>query len=202
MKKIIFLCVAILFANTVFAQFILNRDGFFDSKNRQNRYIVHEIPGKTQQELYDACDANFLAMRHTSDLFFDGIPCETITVSQYLPMQVFYGRMFGLDYFMDLDFAVTFRFKDGKVRVDTPFIKGLFIRGENTLPNGFTEETRSYYYLTYDEYIRSPYGGTVIYNRKGRLKEPKVRASLEEVINGYIFSVLSNISAQTNPDEW
>ena len=196
-------CIAaLLFTPLLSAQFVLTEQGFTDSGNNRNYYLVQEFPGKTQRELYQACIAQLTAMRHTSDLFFDGLPMETVTVSQYIPEAVFYARMFGMDSFMDVDFTITFRFKDGKIRTDSPIIKELFARGMKTLDNGAKEETRSHYWISYRDYLRSPWGGTPIYNRKGRLKEPRIRQSLEDVMNAYIIGMMGSIYDQLYPDEW
>lgn len=203
MKKWGFLLLALLLANTTFAQFILTKDGFVHNRYPDNYYFIECFGGLTQQELFDACMA--ILQKKYPDASIKTNGNETIDITQHFPDQIFYYRMIDHNNMLDIVLNLTFHFKDGRIRIDSPGINELYIRSNKKARDGSViGDKKTYCFLSYDDYKRakSKYSGFFIYNESGKVKEPKMKASLEEFVNDNIYDILDELYDQFHLKDW
>ena len=204
MKKWGFLAAIMLLCQSLAAQFELTPQGFVDSRNGQNRYVVYEFSGRTQQELFDICRINIETARQTAtELFYSSESPDSITITQYVPNVIWNARQLGQDYLMDINFSVTFRFREGRIRADSPVILAMIYR-RPVEKNGMRVDERDYYWLTQQDYKNANLGGKYIYDRNGVIKSAgtKVKESLEDFMNRYISDMIRHAPEQAKPEDW
>lgn len=117
MKLIVTGIFMLLFASSAFSQyFTLAPTGFVSKENLD--YAVVEVPGAKQQELYDN------VLKSINSLFSnpkDGltlIPGQAITLAGYKNRGLKTSG-FSKAYY-DVDYTLSFLFKDGKIRINSP----------------------------------------------------------------------------------
>ena len=189
MKKLGWLLAALLFANTLSAQFVIDKDKVFDLRTRKD-YIVREYPGKTAEQLYNACIETLHTMDPDNPPRYETVENETITINQYSPNQIYSFSFFGRQQSMDIRMLATVRFTNGQVRIDSPSVNSLFYQG------GTEDKVKfHFYYFNYEDYLNSSEDATPIYNRRGELKHPRIKQSVEEYLNAYTTRIFNGIQA-------
>ena len=118
MKKILFTLALLLMSLQGFAKgyiFTLQKDYTFKTSDDKS-YYVEEKPGKTAQELYKETLVAISGMFNSPKDVVSQVDGETITALCVIPD--IYKNVMG--FHMDVKMKFSFRFKDGKIRVDAP----------------------------------------------------------------------------------
>lgn len=126
MKKICLL-LFLFIPSMLFAQFKLTIDGFVDEKDTSKNYIVYEFEDKSQESLYNSV-LMFInkTYRSPKDVINEVKP-EMVTISGFQeacisvtkPKKVL-GNTYSAGGGFDLSYNMSFRFKEGKIRIDAP----------------------------------------------------------------------------------
>ena len=177
------LCLVALITGTTFAQsFSLTENGFINSKDKNN-YIVINTSG-SQEELYKKAKNYFLTVYLSpKDVISESKP-DVITINGIEPDAICKKSMGMILLSFDMNYTITVRFKDGKIRIDSPsFILNdydgekpvkLILKGKS---NGGLGDTTI----------------NCIYNRKGKLKAEYAKEQLEVYFNRYVNSLKKGI---------
>ncbi|HXH99229.1 MAG TPA: DUF4468 domain-containing protein [Sphingobacteriaceae bacterium] len=173
LTAILFFCLPIFCQ----AQFSLTSSGFVSASDASQTYVVFDAPGTNQQELYKKALIYLSGLYTSPKDAISPIDGEAITVNGFakdaVKMKVLY-----LNPSWDINYTLSFQFKDGKMRVMQPSFNqirtrtGDIYRTASILPNAGQNNKE-------------------IYNRKGELKDPAAKAALETFINNFI-----NVSIQ------
>ena len=194
MKKFILgLCLLALSTGSAIAQsFTLTSNGFVDEKNTDKSFVVVEVAG-TQAELYNKTKA-YLTSIYTSpkDVLSEAAP-DLITVNgiQKDAVQKKAMGMAAVSY--DMNYTLTIRFKDGKIRVDAPSF---------TLADYTTNASKPIKMVLCGK-SNGGFGSEVInaiYNKKGELKAKYAKEALEAFFNGYVAKLAKGINNTEKED--
>jgi hypothetical protein len=170
-----------------YSQFKLTPLGFVSDVDSTKNYVVTEAPGSTQAQLYKSALLYLSSLYVSPKEVLSTIENESITVNaiatKAIKMKVLY-----LNPSWDVNYTVTFQFKDGKLRILQPSI------------NRITTQTGDVYRTA------SVIGGSgsnhkEIYNKKGELKQKDGKQNLELMINAYVSAASKGILAAKN-DNW
>ncbi len=128
MRKLFILLCILLFNVSLQAQqlvnFKLQVDGTFKSEDNKD-FIVIPVEGKSAQELYNMVKINVTSQFNSAKDVLSTVENEMISVNgisqNCISMNAF--AVFSIQYVM------SFRFKEGKIRVDAPVLSRLFTSG-------------------------------------------------------------------------
>lgn len=165
-------------------KFVLTPDGVVNSGEPEKDYIVMEFDGLSQTELYQKTEL------FTTDLMFD--PKEAISFVEYEVIKIsgFQENAIRRNKYhaFDLRYTLTFKFKDGKIRIDTPTMEmTAFNQHEQTLHVQHKADLAGF--------------NIGIYNPEGTLKSKMAKLDLETFFN----TIVDNLAAQIvgkEDDEW
>ncbi|HBW79742.1 MAG TPA: hypothetical protein DEF78_05005 [Sphingobacterium sp.] len=105
----------LLFTNLAFSQyFTLAPTGFVSKENLD--YTVVEVPGAKQQELYDNVLKSINSLYSNPKEGLTLVPGQAIALAAYQQRGL---KTSGIAYY-DVDYTLSFLFKDGKIRINSP----------------------------------------------------------------------------------
>lgn len=190
MKKIylfilLFLTILILQAQEKYV--ILTTNGFENIKTPDQKYIILDFEGFSQKELYDNVLAKITTMPNSFKNTINKIENEIISIDAEVPNKVIYKR--GLDpiIYFDLDYSLSFSFKDNKMKIDLPVLNNIYLRKTHN-NSGFLGLNLIHTILVHEK-ASSLTGTASIYNRGGKLRLDKTKQSVEKYFNDYINEI-------------
>ena len=198
MKKVLFMLAAWLIYLSANAQFKLTINGFVDENDIEKDYVVYNFEGETQESLYTKV-LKFINTSYKSpkDVINEVKP-EMITISGFQESCISIGKvkkvlgqsmsMTGGD---DLQYNISIRFKDGKIRIDAPSFEctgksgtktsRLVLQGSN---GGFGTEVR-----------------TGLFKKSGEPSRENAIKMLEDFFNEFCKAIETSIKDDSN-NEW
>lgn len=132
MKKTLSIILLLLATQLSFAQYFkLTPDGFLSSDNKD--FTVVEVPNVKQKDLYKNVLNAINSIFRNPQKGLNVLEGESISIAAYeekvLPVKL--SRGFGkATYKYDLSYTLTFLFKDGKIRINSPNFEGRRITEE------------------------------------------------------------------------
>lgn len=167
-------------------RFELTADGFVSSADVNKSYIIIDSDGE-QSQLYQRVKVAVTSMfRSPQDVISEAAP-DMLTINGISEKGVRIPKALGLVMDYDVNFTISFRFKDGKVRIDAPHftcknysgekVVELILRGSNNLGFGKTVVN-------------------TIYNKKGDKYDNKSKKAVEEFFNELIDHLLASTEVQ------
>lgn len=192
MKKFLITMVALLgVCMSANAQLVLSPDGFVSATDSTKNYIVIDVKGE-QAELYKLVKGAVLSLfRSPKDVLSESFP-EVLTINGFEENGVVVPRPLGLKMTYDVNFTITFKFRDGKIRIDSPS----FICQNTSMGNQTVE-------LVLRGSKNYGFGKTVvntIYNKSGDKVNEKEKKSVEDYFNKVIAKIVATAAQQG--EEW
>ena len=188
MKKFLLTSIALvcLFMNAN-AQLVLSPDGFISAADSTKNYIVVDMKGE-QADLYKQVKGAVLSMfRSPKDVLSESAP-EMLTINGFAEDGVVIPKALGLKMTYDVNFTISFKFRDGKIRVDAPsFICKNTSMGDKTVE------------LVLRGGSNYGFGKTTvnsIYNKKGDKANEKEKKIVEDFFNQLISKIIATASKQ------
>ncbi len=167
--------------------FNLTPSGFVSSADSTKNFIVVDAAGLSQAQLYKHSMLYLSSLYVSPKDVLSTIDNESITVNaiakKAIKMKVLY-----LNPSWDVDYTITFQFKDGRMRILQPSVNGM---------NTFTGDL----YRTASIRGGSGRNHKEIYNGKGELKQKDGKENLELFINSYLHTAATGIIA-VKEDKW
>ncbi|MDD4190394.1 MAG: DUF4468 domain-containing protein [Mangrovibacterium sp.] len=188
MKKYFLLPLFVLcFAHVINAQFVLTSQGFTNDNDPQKDFLVYDFEGKSQNELYTKVLSFVTSTYRSPQDVISKVENEMVTINGIQPKKI--GNGF---FTWDLNYTVTIRIKDDKIRIDAPSFKCEFIddRGRTN-------------YLTLSE-SNAGLGADVktrIFKKDGSVAKDFAKEQLEIFFNSLISELTKFINNKEN-DEW
>lgn len=185
MKRLLFIfcvlfCVCDCFAQD-YVSFILQRNGTFVNPEGGD-YIVVEYEGKTASELYSMVKNNVMSFyKNPKEVMSENEP-EMISIRGFHDKAWYSGAYFGAFY------NLSFRFKDGKIRIDRPVIDSQLARTSEY----YSFDTRTTFPFSY-------IAKKVCKNESE--KNVKRKKKVEDVVNFPINYLLGKIKESSNQEE-
>lgn len=129
MKRLVTTLAAVFVIMSASAQFILTPDGIISSSDPSKDYVVVNLPDKSQQEIFEAIESYVYANFNYKGCTIETLPYQTISVYVDYSRRnentiVLKGPDFNQRLNADLlSYIITYKVKDGKLRMDIPRIK-------------------------------------------------------------------------------
>lgn len=189
MKKILLLFMLAISA-TSYAQFKASPNGIV-SEDGKGYYVV-EFEGVSSEELYNRVEKFIISAYRNPNAVASKQPNEMINLHSYSENAFPIRTILGVKHYANVDMNIVFRFKDGKIRIDTPSINNMSC---HTLQNSdgvifcgtkfFTDNT------------------VYLYDKKGKVKNKKVIELLNSWLNLQITYIVASIrESKSVEDNW
>lgn len=187
MKKFLFLLFALISMNG-YAQFVLTTEGFINDGTNKN-FFVYNFDGRSANDLYTQAMIAVTSLYHSSNTVANKVEGEIININGSGTIQV--KRLMTFDYTMDYNLII--KFKDGRIRFDAPIISEIYTY------NGYGQKN---VIALKGSNIKDLGTSVHIFNKNGKLKEPKIKSDIETYFNRMISEIISSIESNAGNDEW
>ena len=195
MKYILFI-IGLMSAYYVNAQsFSLTPNGFVDSINNNNTYIVVPFEGNSQEDIYNntlrAIEKNFSSL----DYSINKEENKRISYNSVLP-KVTYRTPLGTMVEYDLYYSLVFEFKDNRMKINAPHIIEI-----KSAPINISSVPQPAYM-----YINETNRGAYIFKKNGKIKSQFHKENIETAVNSYIRKIINDINntsdIETKEEDW
>ena len=106
--------------------FGIDRSGIYSMQNRDNNYVVYEIPYKSASELKSATISAISSLFKSPKDVLTNLGDNIIQLERYAS-RVYMEKMGDYYYNHDIMYSLIIQFKDGKIRYNTPSIKQIYV---------------------------------------------------------------------------
>lgn len=160
--------------------FKLTPNGFMSASDPSKDYVVFEFKDKKATDLYKSSLLYFNSYYVSPKDVISTVDGESITINGYSEKAV---RQNGTATPFDLNYTITFMFKDGKIRINSPSFR-------------ITTGARKMYLV----YTGFSMDGTEIgiYGKNGKIKLEKAIEDLENFFNTYVEKYNKGISTKSD----
>lgn len=184
MKKLILIPLILLsFMMNAQEKLVLTENGFKTVSGKD--YIVIDYPGMSQKALYNLYLSTLTKLYISPRDVLSKVPFNMINVNGFV--KNICSQSF-VHY--DSHYTIVFQFKDDKVRINAPIMRGA--HGEIARSGKYFIYLKTNY-VSGLEYIK--FG---IWNKKGKLKKDKWRNAIEDYFNNYIADILKETNKKDN----
>ena len=171
--KTLLTTLLLLFYLSNFSQIVVTPDGLKDSENLENNYIVLEIEGKLQNELYNNAikyiNENY---KNPNEVITAKTENEYLKFDTYIP-QMFYYNNSGAKIPIDTKYTIELKFKDEKVKYEIVSIE-MYNFNANLNKNIFVL------------FSGGLFDGYIIYKKNGNLFKEDTKLTIEKYFNSEI----------------
>ena len=190
MKKIyVFTTVCIIISIHMFAQdaiFKLTPEGFVSASDDQKKFVVLSFDGKSQQDLYKQTLVFFNTKCVSENDHISTVENESISISSYAGNTIHRNSM----HVFDMDYTISFLFKDGKIRIDAPNFK----------LTTFTDKLQTLHLVFTGFNIDGSDLG--IYGKEGKVKSDRAITDLEAYFNAFVALLKTSIESGNGNSSW
>lgn len=192
MKRLLTLCLIALITGCAFAQeFTLTANGFVNSANAEQGFVVIETAGN-QSDIYKKVRTYLYGVyRSPKDVLSEAEP-DMITVNGIASDAVQKKAMGMVATSYDMNYTISIRFKDGRIRIDAPSFT-LLDTSTGSKPIRLVLCGKSNGGLG-SEIVNT------IYNKKGELKAKYAKEQLESYFNSYIKALQKGLETSQTED--
>lgn len=188
MKKLLISLLFVLSITVNSQSFILTDIGFRDADNPENDYIVFDNLDGDQSTLYTNLLVKINSVYVSPKDVVSAVPDKSISINGIEKESITFNSFNKYD----LNYTVTFLFKDGKIRVNAPNLNNI---------SGVFGNITNVKTLNLKGGGNSWASSKSIFNKKGELKEKKQKQELEIFFNGLIDKIISS-NADGKSDNW
>lgn len=185
MKKLIVILFLMISSNS-WAQLSLTSNGFVNDSIKEQKFILVDVPNKTQQQLYNAALTFVTTLYVSPKDVLSTIDNEVITINGVGKECIKAKNAMGIPINFNINYTIALRFKDGKMRIDIPSINKMYYQGVNLYISGSN--------------IGSMSGDIVIFKKNGDVRKEDAKKSLEEYFNNYIELLRQNVVNEDTND--
>ncbi len=190
MKKYIFSFFLFCVAIQVNAQYFeLTPNGFVNAKDPEMDYVVIDLEGKSQQQIFDGVNQSLHTIFVDPKSVLSPVPNDMITVNAIA--EIVASMNLGAKAEFDVNYTLVFRFKDGRLRVDAPSLQKMVNYDYKNTPE---------LYLLPPGGFKADGGRFSIFAKNGKLKNELGKQNLEDYFNNLIDSVVNNFSNPKDQD--
>ena len=187
----------VLTLNCFSQKLVITKDGFRDSSNLNNGYVVINVDGKTAKQLFDNAIVFVNKAYKNPDKVITGkIDTTSLAINGYADILIKITTMPNgkprkkeISTILCSTYNIQLSFKNNKVKfeiIDIDFYWNTYNGKENLYFQG----------------TKGLYGATGIYDADGNLKLLDYKACIENYFNGYIQSLMIVLAGKSNVDSW
>lgn len=188
MKKI-FLFLIILNCGIAQAQFEIVPGGFINKENPSQNYVVFNFDDQKASDLYAKVISSITSKYISPDDVTSNIPNEMINL-RGVYKDICQVKVLGKKFTYTLECNLIFRFKDNRIRVDTP--------SENKLYTYSGYMDKCYLFLDKGKNSTDLY----LFKTNGDIRYKEAKDEIEIFINGLINSLIYDTDNSNNNDDW
>ena len=185
MKAILVFLLALVSFSAAAQSFTLTPAGFTSETEQSKAYVVLQVEGQSQQELYQRTLAYLHTLYRSPKDVLSPLENESITVRGFaeraIPRNSFHV--------FDMDYSLTLQFRDGQVRINAP----------SFALTAFSDKPQELRLVSSNALDGSVLG---IYSPKHQLKSPKAKEALEAFFQDYIAQLEAALVAPASQEAW
>lgn len=190
MRKILFLLVMLIASIASYAQFKVSPNGIV-SEDGKGFHVV-EFEGVSASELYNRVEKYIISTYRNPDAVASKQPNEMINIHSYSKNAFPIRTILGMKHYADVDMNIIFRFKDGKIRIDSPSI--------NKMPCHTLKDSDGVVFSGTKFFGDNT---VYLYDKKGKEKNKKVIESLNLWLTLQITYIIESIKeSKSVEDDW
>lgn len=189
--KVLVLVIFSLIAISINAQFKATETGLVSASDNKDYYVV-EVQNKSASELYNSVNSFVVSSFKNPDAVANRIEGEMINIHGSYPNAFSVKKALGLSSPVNLDMNLIVRFKDGRIRFDSPTINRMYIPG--------TLNAKDMDYV-FSGGMGKFVGETSLFDKKGKPKDKKMIEGLETFINALVNSIVDTAKGSSD-DNW
>lgn len=188
MKKLLLFALCLIATSVEAQTFELTSNGFVNSEDHNKDYIVFDVEGVKQQELFNyvmqALGKTFVSPKNK----ISSVEYTQISANGVLG-NVTYRKVAGMRLEFDMSFNLIFEFKDEKIRINAPQILDIVQEG------GLVQ-----IYLTKAERPNQILAHKALFYNDGKVNEPKHKERIERSVNAFINVIIDRILKAKDSD--
>ena len=142
-KRAAFLCALSCLGFSATAQFHITPNGVACTTDSTGYYNI-SAPKLTAEQLYNSVTRYFLSYFSPRDVSANGQPYETLIVSLRVRDAFVCRSVLWNPLYADAEVSLPFRFKNGKMRIDPPYVNGLYYRETDNKNSSYSHMERLY----------------------------------------------------------
>lgn len=186
MKKSILFLFALLMSASANAQYFkLTKDGFISNDGKD--FVIIPVEGKTQSDLFNRANVFIHSNYVNPDKVLSVIENEMININAVHDGAIVLKAVTGVKIDADINFNMVIKFKDAKIRIESPNI--------NKIYSGST------YVKFTGNAMDSMNGIMVLFKKSGKIKSEFNVQAIESFFNNYIQVIVDNINNKDS-DNW
>ena len=175
-KKVLITMLLTITVITVNAQYRLTSKGLVNDTDKG--YIVLEFNDKTQQELYNAVHLLINSTYVSPQNVLSIVDGQSITING-VSLNAIYRKNPIIKTF-DINYTITFLFKNGRIRIDNPNINRLNASGTSVA-----------FYINGSYMFQDG-----VFNKKGKVLAEKTKKSIENFFNMYLSDIKKAVESE------
>lgn len=167
------------------AQLKLTSDGFVNADDNTKNYIAIDFPEKTQSQLYKSALMYLNTLYVSPKEVLSTMENEVITINGVGEFRAKCATGIPIDF--RVNYTISLKFKDGKMRIDIPSINSISAPGVKMYLSG----------------AGSMMGDTlVIFKKNGEVKREDAKIALELYFNQYFSNIIEKINGSDTDNDW
>lgn len=191
MKKILLL-VMLAISATSYAQFKASPNGIVSEDGKG--YYVFDFEGLSAEELYKRAVNFVMSYYKNPDKVMSKHENEMINIHGIESDAFLVRKTLGVPIYASVHYNIILRFKDGKIRVDTPVI--------NSMPIGTDNEV----YFSGPSLLKTN-GSVILFKKDDKVRNEKVLNNLNNWLSEYVNGIIDYIknegnSIDTKDNDW
>lgn len=190
MKALVSIILSLI-AISVNAQFKATMNGLVSASDNKDYYVA-EVAGKSAAELYDSVNSFVVSSFKNPDAVANKIDNDMINIHGYYEAAFGIKKILGIVSPVNIDMNLIIRFKDGRIRFDSPIINKMHIPGSSNV--------KGMHYV-FSGGMGKFVGETSLFDKKGKPKEENVIEGLETFINTLVNSIVDAAKGSSD-DNW
>lgn len=192
MKKILLFLFAVSLSAMSYAQFKASPNGIISDDGKG--YHVVEFEGLSAEELYKRAVNFVMSYYKNPDKVMSRHENEMINIHAIESDAFMVRKTLGMPVYASVHYNIVLKFKDGKLRIDTPVIDRMPIGADNEV------------YFSGPSLLKTG-GSVILFKKDGKIRNEKAVNGLNGWISVYINNIISYIKdeggkEENNNDDW
>lgn len=163
-------------------------------------YYVVPVPELTAKQLYQSVTGYLLANYPTDNVSTAGLPDETLIANIRVPHAFACYKFLWQTTYADVELNITFRFKDGKMRIDAPIVTDMsYLMSNSDHPE---HPNRQPIFITAPDFS-TQVSEACLFDRKGEVALQRAVTNFDAWLNTLVHSIAEHVQReQTWADDW
>lgn len=196
MQRIAAFFLTLLLALPSKAQFSITPTGI--RSNDSLGYYVVPVPGISAENIYNSVSAFLLANCGSDNLSMTGLTSETLIANIRSPHAFLYHKLLWQNTYADVEICMSFRFKEGKLRIDPPIVKDMsYLYSDAEHPE---RKERAHFFISAPDWI-TQVKQKCMFDHNGKIVNKRAVENFEIWLNALVNDIVVHVK-KNQADDW